>query len=134
MLNLLVSLVAEYADFVTMLFGKLYLRVFLLILLTSLFFASHMAKLTDETFTAVIAYFWLYTLNNAVIFLFFMWYLINYPFRKIVIVLENKWNMMQLFLKKVVEQITYALLTIVLRGCLHETQNEIYPKRNFNPP
>ena len=72
MLNLLVSLVAEYADFVTMLFGKLYLRVFLLILLTSLFFASHMAKLTDETFTAVIAYFWLYTLNNAVIFLFFM--------------------------------------------------------------
>ena len=50
MLNLLVSLVAEYADFVTMLFGKLYLRVFLLILLTSLFFAPHMAKLTDETF------------------------------------------------------------------------------------
>ena len=50
MLNLFLSLLAEYANFVTMLFGKLYFGVVSIDLLTSLFFVRHMAKLKDETF------------------------------------------------------------------------------------
>ena len=55
MLNLLLSLLAQYADFVTILFGKLYLRfVFINLLLLDfinlLFFVQHIAKLKDETF------------------------------------------------------------------------------------
>ena len=55
MLNLLLSLLAQYANFVTILFGKLYLRfVFINLLIIDfinlLLFVQHMAKLKDETF------------------------------------------------------------------------------------
>ena len=50
MLNLLLILLAEYADFVTMLFGKLYLGVVFIDFINLSPFVRHMAKLKDETF------------------------------------------------------------------------------------
>ena len=68
----------------------------------------------------------------------FLFQTLIYPAFSLKSLQNSAFDFMHIILTKVVSIIAVILSILTtfnaLRGCLHETLNKIYPKRNFNPP